>query len=186
MYYRTYNLQVFAWLIISSILHSSLINLYQCNRIIMAMGLFYYGLRDTTATYATNFLNLIPIVTFIFSTVLRYEINWCFLIYSIKFWTRNISSSFMSLLILLLFFICWSVEKLRLKTKAGKVKLIGAMLCLAGALTITLYKGKVFHFSHHNKHENSSKDHTNIVRGTIFLICSCMSYGCWFLIQVNL
>ncbi|OIT32106.1 PREDICTED: WAT1-related protein At5g64700-like [Nicotiana attenuata] len=116
--------------------------------IIMAMGLFYYGLRDTTATYATNFLNLIPIVTFIFSTVLR-------------------------------------VEKLRLKTKAGKVKLIGAMLCLAGALTITLYKGKVFYISHHNKHENSSKDHTNMIRGTIFLICSCMSYGCWFLIQAK-
>ncbi|XP_059277043.1 WAT1-related protein At5g64700-like [Lycium ferocissimum] len=116
--------------------------------IIMAMGLFYYGLKDTTATYATNFLNLIPIVTFILSTVLR-------------------------------------VEKLRLKTKAGKVKLLGAMLCLAGALTITLYKGKVFHVSHHDKHQNSSKDHANMLRGTIFLMCSCMSYGCWFLIQAK-
>ncbi|KAK4362835.1 hypothetical protein RND71_018076 [Anisodus tanguticus] len=114
--------------------------------IIMAMGLFYYGLKDTTATYATNFLNLIPIATFIFSTVLR-------------------------------------VEKLRLKTKAGKVKLLGAMLCLAGALTITLYKGKVFYISHHNKHQNFSKDHTNMLRGTLFLVCSIMSYGCWFLIQ---
>ncbi|KAF8379843.1 hypothetical protein HHK36_029292 [Tetracentron sinense] len=37
-----------------------------------AMGLFYYGLGDTTATYATNFLNLIPIATFIFSTIARY------------------------------------------------------------------------------------------------------------------
>ncbi|KAJ8554219.1 hypothetical protein K7X08_024897 [Anisodus acutangulus] len=116
--------------------------------IIMAMGLFYYGLKDTTATYATNFLNLIPIATFIFSTVLR-------------------------------------VEKLRLKTKAGKVKLLGAMLCLAGALTITLYKGKVFYISHHNKHQNISKDHTNMLRGTLFLVCSIMSYGCWFLIQAK-
>ncbi len=40
----------------------------------MAMGLFYYGLRDTNATYATNFLNLIPIFTFVFSTILRYNI----------------------------------------------------------------------------------------------------------------
>lgn len=180
MYYRTYNLQVFAWLIISSILHSSLINLYQCNRIIMAMGLFYYGLRDTTATYATNFLNLIPIVTFIFSTVLRYEV----IAFSLG---HGIFRAHLCLcLFYFCFFVCWSVEKLRLKTKAGKVKLIAAMLCLAGALTITLYKGKVFHISHHNKHQNSSKDHTNMVRGTIFLICSCMSYGCWFLIQVNL
>ncbi|KAL1059778.1 hypothetical protein V6Z11_1Z007900 [Gossypium hirsutum] len=30
-----------------------------------AMGLFYCGLRDTTATYSSNFLNIIPIVTFL-------------------------------------------------------------------------------------------------------------------------
>ncbi|XP_021725715.1 WAT1-related protein At1g09380-like [Chenopodium quinoa] len=41
--------------------------------IILGMGLFYYGLRDTTATYATNFLNLIPVVTFIFSLITRLE-----------------------------------------------------------------------------------------------------------------
>ncbi|KAM3381676.1 WAT1-related protein [Capsicum galapagoense] len=116
--------------------------------IIMAMGLFYYGLKDTTATYATNFLNLIPIVTFIFSTVL-------------------------------------GMERLRLKTKIGKIKLLGAMLCLAGALTITLYKGKVFYISHNHKHQNISKANENVVRGTIFLMCSCMSYACWFLIQAK-
>lgn len=68
----------------------------------------------------------------------------------------------------------------------GKIKLLGAMLCLAGALTITLYKGKVFYISHHHKYQNSSNDHEHKLRGTIFLMCSCMSYGCWFLIQVNL
>lgn len=142
----------------------------------MAMGLFYYGLKDTSATYATNFLNLIPVVTFIFSTMLRYETNLCFrhLIYI----DRSINSSFF-------FCICYSGEKLRLKTKIGKIKLLGAILCLAGALTITLYKGKVFYISHHHKHQNSSKDHENMLRGTIFLMCSCMSYGCWFLLQVN-
>lgn len=41
-------------------------------RITAAMGLYYYGLRDTTATYATNFLNLIPVVTFVISSMLRY------------------------------------------------------------------------------------------------------------------
>ena len=40
----------------------------------MAIGLLYHGLRDTTATYATNFLNLIPIVAFIFSTIAWYDL----------------------------------------------------------------------------------------------------------------
>ncbi|KAL5805383.1 hypothetical protein ACOSQ3_032183 [Xanthoceras sorbifolium] len=38
-----------------------------------ATGLYYYGLRDTTATYSISFLNLIPIFTFIFSIIGRIE-----------------------------------------------------------------------------------------------------------------
>ncbi|KAK7301014.1 hypothetical protein RJT34_11869 [Clitoria ternatea] len=39
----------------------------------MALGLFYYGLRDTSATYAVNFLNLVPICTFFTSMMCRME-----------------------------------------------------------------------------------------------------------------
>jgi hypothetical protein len=35
------------------------------------MGLYYYGLRATSPAYSINFLNLIPIVTFIIAIVLR-------------------------------------------------------------------------------------------------------------------
>ncbi|PSS32939.1 WAT1-related protein [Actinidia chinensis var. chinensis] len=114
----------------------------------MAMGLFYYGLRDTTATYATNFLNLIPIVTFIFSTIA-------------------------------------GLEKLRLSTKAGKVKTAGAILCFAGALTIGLYKGKTFYIGHHSNqhHTIAKKVKHNWARGTTFLVCSILSYATWFLVQ---
>ena len=38
----------------------------------MAQGLFYYGLRDTSATYSITFLNLVPIITFFTSILLRY------------------------------------------------------------------------------------------------------------------
>lgn len=46
--------------------------IYDDCRVTMALGLYYYGLRYTTATYASTFLNLVPIVTFVFSTVLGY------------------------------------------------------------------------------------------------------------------
>ncbi|CAK9139030.1 unnamed protein product [Ilex paraguariensis] len=117
----------------------------------MAMGLFYYGLQDATATYVTNFLNLIPIVTFVFSTVL-------------------------------------GIEKLGLHTRAGKIKAVGATLCLAGALTITLYKGKSFHFRHHSIQHHSiiKKSKPNWTRGTLFLVGSILSYGAWFNLQSKL
>ncbi|XP_073013083.1 WAT1-related protein At1g09380-like [Typha latifolia] len=41
--------------------------------IIMALGLYYYGLRDTSAAYSVNFLNLIPVVTFIIAVIIRVE-----------------------------------------------------------------------------------------------------------------
>ncbi|KAM0917644.1 hypothetical protein ACQ4PT_009128 [Festuca glaucescens] len=34
------------------------------------LSLYYYGLRDTTASYAVIFLNIIPLVTFMISLVL--------------------------------------------------------------------------------------------------------------------
>ncbi|KAM0903078.1 hypothetical protein ACQ4PT_018882 [Festuca glaucescens] len=37
------------------------------------LSLYYYGLRDTTASYAVIFLNIIPLVTFMISLVLRME-----------------------------------------------------------------------------------------------------------------
>ncbi|KAL7003742.1 hypothetical protein U1Q18_004890 [Sarracenia purpurea var. burkii] len=114
----------------------------------MAMGFYYYGLRDTTATYATNFLNLIPIVTFGFCTI-------------------------------------FGLEKLRLGTKAGKVKTAGTILCVAGALTISLYKGKEFYIGHHTSHHLAiiEKVNYNWARGSIFLASSCLSYAVWFVIQ---
>ncbi|KAK3042038.1 hypothetical protein RJ639_001740 [Escallonia herrerae] len=117
----------------------------------MAMGFFYFGLRDTTATYATNFLNLIPIITFLFSTVLR-------------------------------------IEKLGLQTRAGKIKTLGAALCLAGALTISLYKGKTINGIHHTTthHAIIMKTKPNWTRGTSFLVGSILSYGMWFILQVKL
>ncbi|GJX01374.1 WAT1-related protein [Tanacetum coccineum] len=121
----------------------------------MATGLFYFGLRDTTATYATNFLNLIPITTFIFSTLLR-------------------------------------IEKLELHTTYGRLKTTGALLCLAGALVVTLYKGKLLISPRHHHHQlqpteivnNTTK--SNWSRGTLFLIGSILSFSIWFILQVKL
>ncbi|KAK9292596.1 hypothetical protein L1049_020570 [Liquidambar formosana] len=118
----------------------------------MAMGFFYYGLRDTTATYATNFLNLIPVVTFVFSTIA-------------------------------------GMERLGVHTGMGKIKIAGAMLCLAGALTTSLYKGKAFHLGHRSTAQHHTKVKTtkpNLKRGSFFLSCSVLSYAAWFIVQVKL
>ncbi|KAL8551152.1 hypothetical protein ACS0TY_000295 [Phlomoides rotata] len=119
--------------------------------ITVTLGLFYYGLKDTSATYATNFLNLIPVVTFLLSTILR-------------------------------------TERLELNTRAGKIKTLGTMLCLAGALTMALYKGKSFNLDlhHHQPKIIDNSKQNNKTRGTLFLVASCFSYSFWCILQVKL
>ncbi|KAE8680404.1 hypothetical protein F3Y22_tig00111390pilonHSYRG00056 [Hibiscus syriacus] len=117
-----------------------------------AMGLFYYGLRDTTATYSTNFLNMIPIVTFVLSIIFR-------------------------------------IERLGLGSRAGKIKTAGAILCVGGALTTSLYKGKAFHVGDgHHFHRAAAMDVSNshMTRGTFMLVGSCVCYASWYILQVKL
>ncbi|GMI75606.1 Usually multiple acids move in and out Transporters 25 [Hibiscus trionum] len=120
--------------------------------ITVAMGLFYYGLRDTTATYSTNFLNIIPIVTFVFSVVFR-------------------------------------IEKLGLGSKAGKIKTVGAIVCVGGALTTSLYKGKAFHLGdgqHFHRIAAMDVSNSHWTRGTFMLVGSCVCYASWYILQVKL
>lgn len=104
-----------------------------------------------------------------------YDIYW-FLLWCI--WTVDLIWNF-----------CWTgrrMEKLRLGTRAGKVKTMGAILCVAGALTISLYKGKSFYIRHHSTHhrEISHNVQHNWTRGTVFLVLSVLSYATWFMVQV--
>ncbi|CAN1262682.1 WAT1-related protein At5g07050 [Linum perenne] len=95
--------------------------------ITLALGLYYYGLRDTTASYAVNFFNLVPILTFAFSILLR-------------------------------------MEKLGLDTTAGRMKSIGAIVCVAGAVIACLYKGKTFYLlrnHHHDHHHQITSSYSN-------------------------
>lgn len=118
----------------------------------LAMVFYFYGLRDTTAGFSSNFLNLIPIVTFFFAVIAR-------------------------------------VEKLRLGSRGGNVKIIGTLLSVGGAMVVSLYKGRALHIwpsnfmiMHHELPNEEVQAH-HWMRGTLLLLGSCISYASWFIIQ---
>ncbi|KAL7230149.1 hypothetical protein ACSBR2_008640 [Camellia fascicularis] len=80
------------------------------------------------------------------------------------------------------------MEQLRLRTKTGKVKTGGAILCLTGALTISLYKGKSFYIGQHTTHHQiiSHEANHHWTRGSLFLGFSVLSYAAWFVVQAKL
>ncbi|KAL1348865.1 hypothetical protein HN51_024757 [Arachis hypogaea] len=59
---KKFTLKVWFWIFINALTGMT-----------MAQGLYYYGLRDTSATYSINFLNLVPICTFAVSIICRIE-----------------------------------------------------------------------------------------------------------------
>uniref|UniRef100_A0ACD5T9T0 Uncharacterized protein n=3 Tax=Avena sativa TaxID=4498 RepID=A0ACD5T9T0_AVESA len=138
------------------------VNLKICGRIsltalfgiVLAMGLHYYGLRATNAGYSVDFLNLIPVVTFVTAVVLR-------------------------------------VEKLKIGTCPGKMKVLGTAICVGGTMVISMYKGKLLHLwpTHllkpHLQAASPIHDHHNMLIGTLFLAGSTLSYAFWFIIQVR-
>uniref|UniRef100_A0A0E0RG38 WAT1-related protein n=1 Tax=Oryza rufipogon TaxID=4529 RepID=A0A0E0RG38_ORYRU len=128
--------------------------------IVLAMGLHYYGLRATNAGYTVNFLNLVPVVTFIIAAIFR-------------------------------------LEKLKLKTRSGMIKVIGTVICVVGTMVVSLYRGKLLHLwpTHLLKpaqlraiggsDDSTFPTHHNMLIGTLFLCGSCLSYAFWFIVQAK-
>ncbi|OIW02510.1 hypothetical protein TanjilG_12824 [Lupinus angustifolius] len=67
LYFERGHAKKFTWSVCSWIFINALVGMT------MALGLFYYGLRDTSATYSVNFLNLVPICTFLVSIICGME-----------------------------------------------------------------------------------------------------------------
>ncbi|XP_040963493.1 WAT1-related protein At5g64700 isoform X2 [Gossypium hirsutum] len=86
------------------------------------------------------------------------------------------------------------MEMLGLGSKAGKIKTVGAIICVGGALTTSLYKGKAFYLTHdHHPHYHSpavaaamAVSSPHWTRGTFMLVGSCLCYATWYILQVKL
>ncbi|KAK3127467.1 hypothetical protein QOZ80_7AG0573750 [Eleusine coracana subsp. coracana] len=126
------------------------------------MGLYYYGLKATSAAYSVNFLNLIPIVTFVTAVVFGSE---------------------------KLVFAMWPGK---MKLLGTLVCACGAMLVsmFKGRL-LHLWPTHLLRYSHAQQTAStasaaSGEFHYGMAGGTVFLCGSCLSYGLWFVVQARL
>ncbi|XP_050216022.1 WAT1-related protein At4g08300-like [Mercurialis annua] len=78
------------------------------------------------------------------------------------------------------------LESLNLRNPRGIAKLLGTLVSLAGATTMTLYKGPIMkHFAHAPIHiqTNSATDHENWLKGSILAVASCITWSVWYIMQ---
>uniref|UniRef100_A0A9I9CT93 WAT1-related protein n=2 Tax=Cucumis melo TaxID=3656 RepID=A0A9I9CT93_CUCME len=85
------------------------------------------------------------------------------------------------------------MEKVNLKKAAGIAKVVGIMICIAGASILALYKGpylkplfthQLFHHIHSQSH-HSLNSHNKWMIGCFFLLVTSVSWGIWFVLQAR-
>jgi len=87
------------------------------------------------------------------------------------------------------------MEKLNLRTNAGKAKIVGTIIGIGGAMILTFIKGveiKIgsFHLNllHHQNdvesHSHATISTGNTILGSLYALVSAISYALWLIIQV--
>eukprot|EP00253_Pinus_taeda_P009772 PITA_09772 len=103
---------------------------------------FYFaGLNYTNSTFAAATTNLIPVVTFVMATVLRYE-------------------------------------NVNIRSLRGLAKVVGTIVCVGGAMVMTLYKGSVIKML--NAYNSIA---SNNILGSILLFASVFAWSSWIIFQ---
>ncbi|XP_020518789.1 WAT1-related protein At2g37450 isoform X2 [Amborella trichopoda] len=85
------------------------------------------------------------------------------------------------------------LENMNIKSPRGQVKVIGTILCVGGAMIMTVVKGPTFEFLHHLRTSKSLSDilgakslvvtSGNLILGLILLIISDIAYSAWISYQ---
>ncbi|XP_009625723.1 WAT1-related protein At1g09380-like [Nicotiana tomentosiformis] len=83
------------------------------------------------------------------------------------------------------------LEKVGLRTKAGLAKVLGTILCICGAMLLSLYHGKVvigqlrihWKYSEQTSKNIEANSHGNFFLGPFLVIISTIVYSLWLIIQ---
>ncbi|XP_024177225.1 WAT1-related protein At3g30340 isoform X1 [Rosa chinensis] len=89
----------------------------------------------------------------------------------------------------------FGLEKVNIRSKGGRAKILGALICIGGALSLTLYKGTPLTNQHsHATSQNedndymrrAAKDKEKWAVGSLLLAAGCLLWASWFLIQAKI
>ncbi|KAE8655901.1 WAT1-related protein [Hibiscus syriacus] len=127
----------------------------------------------------------------LFGITLSLDINGLALVYT----SASLAAATTNCLPVITFFLALllGMEALRLKTSAGIAKLAGIIICLAGVLTLALYKGPHFevfclrHLSQQTHHAQTLDTATSSgltwIKGCILKLISVTFWGLWLVLQ---
>ncbi|XP_057833300.2 WAT1-related protein At5g07050 [Cryptomeria japonica] len=107
----------------------------------------------------------------------------------LKYTTATFATALLNLIPVITFLmaIIFRVERIDIKSLVGQAKVLGTLVCVSGAMSMTFYKGikiqlwpSPFHLSEHNERDGKSED---LTKGSVLVVTSCISLSAWFILQ---
>ncbi|XP_031100748.1 WAT1-related protein At3g30340-like [Ipomoea triloba] len=78
-------------------------------------------------------------------------------------------------------------ERINIKCKSGKAKVLGTLICLIGAIVLTLHKGKPLTNNNNASSQGVEAYHNtkSWIIGSLFLFAGSLTWSSWFLVQAR-
>ncbi|TYI67812.1 hypothetical protein E1A91_D08G044700v1 [Gossypium mustelinum] len=124
-----------------------------------------------------------------FNALIGLVLTQYFFLLGLQYTSPTFTCAFLNIVpaITLVLALPFGLEKVNIGNKAGKAKVVGTLVCISGAMVLTLYKGRTLVGS-----SNSSDNNTTVVAikkkdrwgiGPIFPMASAVCFSSWFLLQ---
>ncbi|XP_043718134.1 WAT1-related protein At3g30340-like [Telopea speciosissima] len=150
-----------------------------------------------------------------FSAIVGASITQNLFLYGIEFTSATFSCAFINMVPAITFLLAlpFKLESMNLKSKSGRAKALGTVVCVGGAMLLTLYKGTPVttnpdpspNYAHTKTNQlvqqgqgsgsgssssssipNYSKRADNWTMGSLALVAGSISWSSWFLIQAKI
>ncbi|KAB2608995.1 WAT1-related protein [Pyrus ussuriensis x Pyrus communis] len=153
----------------------------------------YFGERNTRPKLTLR------IACFLFlSAILGTSLTQYLFLLGIQYTSATFACAFVNMVPVITFIVAlpFGLETVNLKCNSGRAKVFGAVVCIGGALILTLFKGvPLFDYSKsttsnqakdHGIHLSSTRNHERWTVGSIALVGGTLLWSSWFLVQTNI
>ncbi|GLJ17399.1 hypothetical protein SUGI_0302470 [Cryptomeria japonica] len=126
------------------------------------------------------------------SSLVGITLNQNFYYTGLNYTTATFSTALLNLVpaVTFLMAIVFRMESLNIRSLAGQAKIVGTLICVGGAMTMTLYKGiklqlwsSPFHLNQHNESTHKTED---LTKGSLLVLMSCISFSAWNILQTSI
>ncbi|XP_030472115.2 WAT1-related protein At3g30340 isoform X2 [Syzygium oleosum] len=130
-----------------------------------------------------------------FSAIVGASLTQYFFLLGIQYTSATFSCAFINIVPVVTFIMAlpFRLETVDMKSSSGRAKIVGTLVCVGGALMLTLYRGRPFFNTSHSQAVISMHDHAtklssanktqNWTIGLICLVLGTLLWSLWFLLQ---